>query len=43
MFWLWWVFFTTCELSLIVASRDYSLVMVYMLLISMAFLVEPGL
>ena len=39
MFWLWWVFLTMCELSLVAASRDYSLVMVYRLLIAMAFLV----
>ena len=43
-FWLHWVFMAACGLSLVVASRGYSLVAVCRLLIAVASLVaEHGL
>ena len=38
-FWLHWVFSAACRLSLVVVSRGYSLVAVYMFLIMAASLV----
>ena len=39
-FWLCWVFIAACGLSLVAASRGYSLVAVWGLLIAMASFVE---
>ena len=36
IFWLCWVFIAACELSLVVASGGYSLVVVFWLLIAVA-------
>ena len=43
-FWLHWVFFAVCGLSLVAVSADFSLAVVHGLLISVtSLIVEPGL